>query len=352
MLEGYGATLIPVKVTMEYGKFCLAHISPQVNNAAVNYFVSMYRQIGDSINQWLSEGISEEVMRGLKVEFERVSMPLEEKESFEEVKTKISIAGKLNSKIILGLSDPSIKQRQESKEAIEKILTQANYKVLATGIDPLLNALKERMNDSSKTLLKGFIILVGDLITALGNEFKQCNKSIIPPLIANIVDRQVHEEVVVAMDKIITVDAEFVLRSIGKLMEKENSDTKLYLLQWLKKHKDLLNKEEGKNLLELLIKAAKDNKVAEELIREVIVDTAGTKMSFDNTARMSIEGQNIKSPSKLNTPLKSTIDKIVLLDKKVESEKFIAHEASIEQIKDYLKGRVHPQLLEYISSDG
>jgi len=350
MLEGYGATLLPMKITIEYGKFCLAHISPQVNNAAINYFVVVYRQIGDSINQWLSEGINEEVMKSLKAEFEKVNMLLERKESLEEVNTRVNIAGKLSSKIILGLSDPSIKQRQEAKEVIEIILVQANYKILATGIDPLLNALKDRMSDSSKTLLKGFVVLVGDLVMALGKEFKQCNKSIIPLLIENIVDRQVHDEVVVAMNKIIVVDPELILKPIIQFIEKENFEIKLYLLQWLKRHKDLLNKEEGKRFLDSLIKAAKDNKtrkLVEELIKEVTTDASVSKMSFDNTIRMNVEKPNIKSPSKTNTPL---IDKIVILDKKVESEKLIAYEASIEEVKDYLKGKVHSQLFEFMFS--
>ena len=142
---------------------------------------------------------------------------------------------------------------------------------------PLMNSLKERMSEPYKTLAKSFIILVGKLASAMGEDFKQYSKLIIQPLMYNLSDKQaaIRSETVTTMDKIAnTIGPELILNEIGPILEKGNFEMRNALLIWMMKNSDSLERCDEKTLVKPLVSVLDDKSkeirmLAEQLIKEV-----------------------------------------------------------------------------------
>jgi len=293
--DEYTVNNIPVKAAVEFAKHYLNHTNPQIRNASIGYLASVYGEIGDIIQPWLAS-VKDSVRKTMEAEFAKVK-PQEvmevkrslkgesnevaaknKKKDIDSLAPRINISNLITSKILSDLEDSTMKQRQEAKDAIEKILMTANNRILPTGLSPLINTLKGRMSEPCKNLAKAFITLVGNLALAMGPAFKQYNKTLIQPLMNNLTDKQtaIHGETIIAIDKIASViGQEHILNSIPSLLEKENPEMRNSLLNWVLRNKDHLEKSEVQLFVGPLITVMQDRSkeirgLGEQVLKEVI----------------------------------------------------------------------------------
>lgn len=59
------------------------------------------------------------------------------------------------------LGDNNWKERKDALEELEKVLTANNSRIKLDGLYDLIAALKPRLADSNKTLVKGFLAFIG-----------------------------------------------------------------------------------------------------------------------------------------------------------------------------------------------
>jgi len=300
MLDAYGPGLLPLKHIIDFSKHCLLHANPQVRNSATNAIVATYSLAGDLIKPWLANELKDPAYKNLEAELNKIQ-PQKISEQYEIKRTlrgeaaaeyekskkkdiadslapRVNISTQLTSKLISGLSDTSMKHRQESKDAIEKILAVANNRILPTGLSQLIIALKGRMGEPCKNLAKSFITLVGNLAAALGQGFRQYSKIIVQPLMYNLADKQatIRSETALAMDKISdAAGSDLILNNAGPLLEKDNPDVRTMLLTWILKHKDSIGHCDVKALAGPLVNVMQDRSkeiraLGEQVVGEVI----------------------------------------------------------------------------------
>jgi len=300
MLEGYGANLIPVKASVDFVKLYLAHSNAQLRTSATNYIVSVYELVGEIINGWLGTELKEstyktleaqfsktkvnqitEVKRNLRGESAEYAAKNKKKNVVDSLAPKINISTQITTKIISGLSDSSMKLRQEAKDAIEKILFAANNRILPAGLNSLMVALKGRMSEPCKNLAKGFITLLGNIASAMGSGFKQYHKLVVQPLLCNVSDKQsaIRSETLIAMDKIAEIGPDLILNNLAPLLEKENQDVRTTLLSWVIRYKDHLNKCDCQSFVVPLVAVMQDKSkeiraMAEQVVG-VIIENIG-----------------------------------------------------------------------------
>lgn len=309
MLEGYGAALLPLKLTVDYAKHCLGHANQQVRTAATKYLVLVYEYAGDPVKSWLSSDLKEatykpietemekvhpkpqkdavETKRKLKGESEQDAAKKKSKDLSDSLVPRANVASQITSKLVASLSDPSMKHRQEAKDSIDRMLSTANHRIQPAGLHPLISALKARMGEPCKNLARAFVALVGNIALAMGPGFKQYSKIIIQPLMYNLADKQnsIRSETVVAMDRIAeAAGPELVLNNVAPLLEKDNPDMRSELLGWIMKNKEHLAKSEPMALVPSLVSSMQDRSkeirgLAEQVVAEVMPHTGFTAFS-------------------------------------------------------------------------
>ena len=248
-----------------------------------------------------------EVKRTLRGESAELSTKNSKKDVMEALAPRVNISNLLNTKILSDLEDSAMKHRQEAKDAIEKILTTANNRILPTGLGPLISVLKGRMSEPCKNLAKGFIVLVGNLAIAMSSGFKQYSKIIIQPLIYNLSDKQsgIRTETMIAIDNISSViGPEFILNDIPQLLEKDNPDTRVALLSWVLKNKNSLEKCEVQGFVGPLVAAMQDRSKEIRVLAEQVVEEA---INFVGYESFESAIQDLKPIVK--TSLQSVLDK-------------------------------------------
>jgi len=292
MLDDYGVQLINVNTVLEYAKSLLSHSNAQVRVAATKSIVLLYSQVGSSLKPLIASGLKETTYKAIETELAAVKFQVIETKrvlkgvakleseakktqcNIDEVLPTVNISSLLTSKIINGLTDSTMKVRQDAKEEVEKILSGAKDRIQPIGLSSLMSALKTRMSEPCKNLTKSFISLVGRLALSLGTNCKQYSKIILKPLMLNLADKQttIREEALIAINKFVeAVGLEVVFNEIGSLLEKDNPDLRREVLTWIIKNKEELLKLNIQILVKPLIEVMQDrSKEIRELGEQVI----------------------------------------------------------------------------------
>lgn len=295
MAEEHTAKLIPIKTVLECAKHYLEHSNPQIRTAAIKVISSIYSQLGEEVKPLVLANVKEAVKKTLEAELSSAK-PQSSREPRRKLRgaaeaewrskgksdpvnclaPRTSIAPLITSKLIADITNTSMKIRQSAKEAIDKILTNANNRILSTGLSSLMNALKTRMNEPCKNLAKDFIALVGNLAAAMGPGCKQYSKLILQPLMFNLADKQtgIHTETLLAIDKFAEAAGhEVVFNNMGPLLEKDNPELRTEVLSWILKNKEHLSKADAGSLVRPLVEAMQDrSKTIRSLAEQVVVE--------------------------------------------------------------------------------
>ena len=113
------------------------------------------------------------------------------------------------------------KVRKEAAEKVETILKEAKMRIQPTGLNELMDNMKQRMLDPNKAVLKSYVQLICTLVEALGNHAKQFSKKLLPVLLQNLADKQslVRGDVVTCADKWAEhIGADQVINYMGPLL--------------------------------------------------------------------------------------------------------------------------------------
>lgn len=71
------------------------------------------------------------------------------------------------------ITDPKDwKNRKEGLESLEKLLNENNNRIKIDGLYDLIAALKARLSDSNKSIVRGYIGFVGKFAEACGKDIK------------------------------------------------------------------------------------------------------------------------------------------------------------------------------------
>jgi len=298
MIDEYTIKLAPVEVVLDYARSVVENSNGEVRKASMKMMEVVYGQLGKGSERLILEDIKEVTSKVIEKQLDSTLVQskmltrklrgeaaieaeekLKVKDSLEKIIPRVNIASQITSSILFSLADPSMKLRQEAKNTIAKILSNANHRILPTGLSPLIVALKSRMSEPCKNLAKEFISLVGDLIIATGQSFKQYYKIILQPLMHNLADKQqaIRNETLIVLDKFSEVcGPELAINSMGPLLEKDNPDLRSELLKWINK-KDL-SKADTNLLISPLIIIMQDRSkeirtLGEEVLGQVIQHT-------------------------------------------------------------------------------
>ncbi|KAI5081631.1 hypothetical protein GOP47_0001374 [Adiantum capillus-veneris] len=112
------------------------------------------------------------------------------------------ISPKLTPSLIKNLSSPDWKTRQESIEAINKIIEEANKRIQPTGTGEMFASLKGRLCDSNKNLVMMTLTTLGNLACAMGPSIDKSSKGILTEILKCLGDNKklMRETVIKTLD--------------------------------------------------------------------------------------------------------------------------------------------------------
>ena len=88
-----------------------------------------------------------------------------------------------NSKLIEKLRNTNWKVKKEGYDQVEKVIGDANNRILPNGLSDLFGALKAGLVDKNKAVLKTCLNLITKIAKALGPGAKQYTKEVMTPVL-------------------------------------------------------------------------------------------------------------------------------------------------------------------------
>lgn len=288
-IEEFGIINIPAKEIVIFCKFLANNSNQQVRNASKSLLCVLYKFVGNDLKILLKD-IKESTLKVFEMEFEKISIctpeeleinirgkrTIKDPEMIEQQRVmnnplnpknnknqninnnnnnfinlmNVDISKKITTKITKDILEGKWSEKKEAFEAIDKILSDANYKILPNGLTEfILAVLKPKFMDSNKQLVRLSIQCFSKFIDALGQtHFKSLPsnlfKNIASPLLSNLSDKMqlVREDVLTCMDKWVAsggIDliVSFIQEQLNKL---DNFELRNDLLRFLLKNKELL----------------------------------------------------------------------------------------------------------------
>jgi len=264
LLDVLPLNYFPLKDTIDFSKTVLANQNIQARNAAISLLKSIYQQLGPPLNDFLND-VNPQTLKTLNAEFEKIvpNKDVQCKVQFRgEAQSELSNQGSsaasnlLDSlprvdiskdveKLLKKLGDSKWEVRREALEALGGLLTASHNRIAATGLQELVTALKSRLNDNNKSLVKSCIMFVGNFATAVGPNVRIYAKPLIQELVKNLLDKQavIRTETVVSLDKFAAeVGSEMVINIAFPLLSQENPELRQTFIPWILKNQDSLSK--------------------------------------------------------------------------------------------------------------
>jgi len=246
-----------LKIIIDSTKIYILNPNNTIRSQAQGFYCKIYTIFGEQVKNLLGDLTKETGMKNLINEFSKVQLKsgnssiqpeITEKVNKEisekpplippnstSSPTRINLAAKISQKLLDDLSDINLKKRQDAKDQLEKIIIQSG-RISSLGLMPLMIALKNRMSETNKSLLKSFISIIGMLAQAMGCGSKQYAKTILPPLISNLTDKIIRQEIFNILDQYVEASGlDTILPIISQQLQNPalNSDIKNELLKWL-----------------------------------------------------------------------------------------------------------------------
>ena len=284
IVENYNAKKeLPYKELTEFCKIMANNSNPQCRNASINLICILYRYYGDEVRKLIKD-IKESTLKNIENEISKItvierrnSIGSKQKSSNKkrpsetiEIKSNlnggdkglnggstkneekqnviIDISKKITPEILKNIKDGKWTEKKEACDKIEKILKEANMKILPNGLNELMNLIKQKLSDSNKNIVKMIINLLNLLIEALKHNFKQWSKNIALNLIPNLSDKNqiFRNEIQICFDKWVQyVGFETLIIHFPPFLKNENVDMRNEILDFIKKNENKFNKEIG-----------------------------------------------------------------------------------------------------------
>ena len=279
ILDQVTIKFFPLKESIDFCKLMLSNSNPSVRTAATNLLKDFYKQLGAPINDFLND-VNPNILKTLQAEFQQI-VPVKDfniqcKIAFRgEAETEISHEMSSNpldslpradisresEKLLKKLSDGDWKIRKEGLDALDQLLVSANNRILPNGLHDLVGALRARLSDPNKSLVRGFIVFIGKFATALGSHIKNFAKVLIPSLINNLSDKQIliRQDANIALDKFsVEAGSETIINFALPLLVQESPELRIEIINWILKKNDALPKSEIKTNIPVILTCLQD----------------------------------------------------------------------------------------------
>lgn len=222
-------------------------------------------------------------------------------------KHRKNIANSIIPTLLNSLTSSNWKIRKETIEKIDSLVGAGGTHIASTGLDVLFKALKPRLKDSNKSLVRLTLHLVGKLALALGPDAQKFSKVIVKSLLSNLTDKQsaLRQDTVIAIGEWgEAVGAENIICYCGEYLSVENPELRTELLNWLLRHKEELHKTDVKTLIPGILSCLLDKTVGIRASAEFLFAEVGHIIGYSTFNNYL---QNMKSTD-LNR-IKATIEK-------------------------------------------
>ena len=305
---------LPYKELTEFCKIMANNNNPQSRNAATNLICILYRYYGEEIHKLIKD-IKESTLKNIESELSKITV-IERRNSIStkskktnrklsvgnienknmnlnggqkeingaensEKKTNVisDISKKITPQILKNISDGKWAEKKDACEQIEKILCDANMKILPNGLNDLMNLIKKKLLDGNKNIVRMMVCLLTQLIEALKQGFKQWSKYMALNLIPNLSDKNqiLRNECQICFDKWVEfVGFDSLIIYFPPFLKNDNVEIRTEIMNFIKKYKNKFNKEIGvpvfKEMLENLLICLQDRTAsvrtqAEEIIK-------------------------------------------------------------------------------------
>ena len=397
VIEEFGINLIPTKEIVEFSKILANNPNPQLRNVATAILCLIYKNIGPTIKKFLND-IKEATLKVIESEFEKITVSPQDNSNntlkreligialnevpkqvdggkhtkttsnnvLDNIFPRVDISKKLNSqKICKDIHDGKWPLKKETLEQLEKLLNDNNMRILPNGLNEIVIALKNKLNDGNKNLIKLIIQFITKLVEALGSNAKMFIKTLIPDILANLSDKQslLRDDVIKCLDKWVEfVGIESLFPFFPTCLKLENFELRTDLLKFLIKHKSGFNKYHdmsNKDLVHAITSCHLDKALSIRLMTEEITKEMLKYINIQNFYAVSKEYK----PA-ISSCLKSIFDKIAgesmgigmileipgHLTNRNGDVKDIKNEREVEKVKGvsmddtYLHNKIHQKL--------
>ena len=279
LLDELTVRFFPLKETIEFGKFVISNSNPQCRTAATGLFKGLYAQVGQPISDLIND-IPPQTLKPLQAEFEKVTV-ITDLESKLKVQFRGEVAAEVRSvtasnpldslpradiskeaeKIIKSLGNTDWRVRKEGLDQLEALLTANKNRISPNGLQDLIVALKTRLTDSNKALARGTINFVGRLTGALGKDIQRYSKTLIPPLISNLSDKQaqIRQDAIACLEKIGNeVGQDAIISSALPMIAQDNPEIRTEVINYVLKYADFLPKVDIRSNVNAILSALQD----------------------------------------------------------------------------------------------
>ena len=277
ILDQVTIKFFPLKESIDFCKLMLSNSNPSVRTSSTNLLKDFYRQLGAPINDFLND-VNPNILKTLQTEFQQIvpvknlNIKIEFRgEAETEVSHDISSnpldslpradISKESEKLLKKLSDGDWKIRKEGLDALEQLLISSNNRILPNGLHDLVGALKVRLSDPNKSLVRGFIAFVGKFATALGPNTKIFTKVLLPSLINTLSDKQilVRQDANITLDKFSAeIGSDSIINCALPLLVQESPELRIEIINWILKKSDALPKSDIKANITAILTSLQD----------------------------------------------------------------------------------------------
>eukprot|EP00742_Colponemidia_sp_Colp-10_P006163 GILJ01006597.1.p1 GENE.GILJ01006597.1~~GILJ01006597.1.p1 ORF type:complete len:2140 (-),score=355.52 GILJ01006597.1:90-6284(-) len=296
LLEEFGVQTLPLPQLIEFLKACLEQSNPQIRTASIALLVSLYLVVGEPLRQFLQD-VKDATLKNIDEQFVKAGPPnptkfapsraLRGEEASAEVGAGGSVAEMLpradishaiNAKLLKELNDAQWKTRKAGLDAVEQLLVESNMRIQPNGLGELVTAMKARLSDSNKNLVRNSLMLVGKLAEALGPGAKGFTKTLLPLVLQNLADKQklLRDDALQCLDKwTATVSFEHVFSYLPPSLVPDSPEVRTELLTWMLKFKSSFPKCDMKSLVKPILACLQDRApnirgLAEQLLAETV----------------------------------------------------------------------------------
>lgn len=285
-IDDFGIGQFPVKEIVDFCTLLASNSNKDLRKAATALLCGMYKYIGEPLKRFLTE-IKEATMKEINEEFSKVTIIAKEEmnKTKREVKgqgaqedpgkasdvnlmeslfPRTDISKKITPQILKELGEGKANLKKEAVLKLEKILEEAQMRILPNGLNPLLTALKNSINDSNKSLVRLILQFYTKLLEAVGTGSKQYSKIILPGILNNLSDTQsfVREDSIKVLIKWVENNGvEHIIGMANAYLMKDNFDLRNELLNLFLNNKNNLEKCDMIVLIEGIIACLLDRNI-------------------------------------------------------------------------------------------
>ena len=283
IIEDHNNKELPYKEIANFCRIMANNNNPQSRNAGTNLICILYKYYGEEVHKLILD-IKESTLKNIEAELSKItviekknSSNLKSRKSITKLATDkssnknlnvnggekgingaengepkpnvaIDISKKITPQMLKDISVGKWAEKKDACEQIEKILTEANMKILPNGLNDLMDLIKKKLTDGNKNIVRMMVNLLTELIEALKHGFKQWSKYIALNLIPNLSDKNqiLRNECQICFDKWVEfVGFDTLIIYFPSFLKNDNVEIRTEIMNFINKYKNKFNKEIG-----------------------------------------------------------------------------------------------------------